>query len=593
MDKIKNIMNILVDPFFIGFFQVIISFIIISGLAFSGRYINNFLFKNYQSILLDIIIGLIIFSQILKIITYLGFFNKLYIVLSFFFLLVGIFNLKNIIPHFHYKNYLVRGSKFNIIIILSLLSFLLISVAPPSMADALDYHYGIPLYLLKYYQIPNINFWLYANVGGNGDIFNAVALYLKTDNFVSVLQFVCLVLFLIFLKKEIHNNNKFIFASIFVISSPTLLQLLSGPKFMILPQIMTALALYFCIRNKKIEVIDFIFILILVMGASQFKSSFLISGFLIGLYALIKTLKVNFLQVLFYSFLLSLFFFIPTAVWNFFQISDFNLVNIFSIMPEQMMINMKIFKENDFIYPINIFIPSSLGKVSTILGFQIFFLLFFLKKSSKYNLVLIFIFFTIILHYFLGMNVARMYYEFILWGAIGLIFSQNDNKKYYFYSKIILPQTIIVICFSLYFSFITIPTLFSNKARDNFMNKNTFYYEGVKWVNKNLPNNAKIISTIRSVALLKNDFAPTDILDFNLNEYETLKYLKLLKQKEFNYILIADDNLNHPFQNCIGEQYRKSQDFQRSTRNPLNRRTKYNLSINHFNFEMLPGCFKR
>ena len=586
-------MNILVEPFFIGFFQVIISFIIISGLAFSGRYINNFLFKNYQSIFLDIIIGLIIFSQILKIITYLGFFNKLYIVLSFFFLLVGIFNLKNIIPHFHYKNYLVRGSKFNIIIILSLLSFLLISVAPPSMADALDYHYGIPLYLLKYYQIPNINFWLYANVGGNGDIFNAVALYLKTDNFVSVLQFVCLVLFLIFLKKEIHNNNKFIFASIFVISSPTLLQLLSGPKFMILPQIMTALALYFCIRNKKIEVIDFIFILILVMGASQFKSSFLISGFLIGLYALIKTLKVNFLQVLFYSFLLSLFFFIPTAVWNFFQISDFNLVNIFSIMPEQMMKNMKIFKENDFIYPINIFIPSSLGKVSTILGFQIFFLLFFLKKSSKYNLVLIFIFFTIILHYFLGMNVARMYYEFILWGAIGLIFSQNDNKKYYFYSKIILPQTIIVICFSLYFSLITIPTLFSNKARDNFMNKNTFYYEGVKWVNKNLPNNAKIISTIRSVALLKNDFAPTDILDFNLNEYETLKYLKLLKQKEFNYILIADDNLNHPFQNCIGEQYRKSQDFQRSTRNPLNRRTKYNLSINHFNFEMLPGCFKR
>lgn len=586
-------MNILVEPFFIGFFQVIISFIIISGLAFCGRYINNFLFKNYQTIFFDIIIGLIIFSQILKIITYLGFFNKLYIIFSFFLLLVGIFNLKNIIPNFHYNNFLVRGSKFNVIIILSLLLFLLISVAPPSMADALDYHYGIPLYLLKYYQIPNINFWLYANVGGNGDIFNAIALYLKTDNFVSVLQVVCLVLFLVFLKKEINNDNKFIFASIFVISSPTLLQLLSGPKFMILPQIMTALALYFCIRSKKIEVIDFIFILILVMGASQFKSSFLISGFLIGLYALFKTLKVNFLQVFFYSFLLSLFFLIPTAVWNFFQISDFNLVNFFSIMPEQMMKNMKIFKENDFIYPINIFIPSSLGKVSTILGFQIFFLLFFLKKSSKYNLVLIFIFFTIILHYFLGMNVARMYYEFILWGAIGLIFSQNDSKKYYFYSKIILPQTIIVICFSLYFSLITIPTLFSNKARDNFMNKNTFYYEGVKWVNKNLPNNAKIISTIRPVALLKNDFAPTDILDFNLNEYETLKYLKLLKQKEFDYILIVDDDLNHPFQRCIGEQYRKSQDFQRSTRNPLNRGTKYNLSINHFNFEMLPGCFKR
>ena len=128
------------------------------------------------------------------------------------------------------------------------------------------------------------------------------------------------------------------------------------------------------------------------------------------------------------------------------------------------------------------------------------------------------------------MNVGRMYYEFILWGAIGFIFTLN-NKKNITLSKIILPQTLIVICFSLYFSLITIPTLFSNKARDNFMIKNTFYYEGIKWVNKNLPQNAKIISTIRPVALLKNDFAPTDILDFNLQEYKTLKYLELLKQK--------------------------------------------------------------
>ena len=70
------------------------------------------------------------------------------------------------------------------------------------------------------------------------------------------------------------------------------------------------------------------------------------------------------------------------------------------------------------------------------------------------------------------------------------------------------------------------------------MNKNTFYYEGIKWVNKNLPNNAKIISTIRPVALLKNSFAPTDILDFNLSEYETLKYLTLLKEKEFTMDLL-------------------------------------------------------
>ena len=191
------------------------------------------------------------------------------------------------------------------------------------------------------------------------------------------------------------------------------------------------------------------------------------------------------------------------------------------------------------------------------------------------------------------MNVGRMYYEFILWGAIGFIFTLNENKKYELYSKIILPQTLIVICFSLYFSLITIPTLFSNKARDNFMIKNTFYYEGIKWVNKNLPQNAKIISTIRPVALLKNDFAPTDILDFNLQEYKTLKYLELLKQKKFNYILLVDNDLTNHFQNCIGKKFKKSKSFKKSTRNPFNRGTKYKLSINHFNYQNLPGCFKR
>jgi hypothetical protein len=586
-------MNILVDPFFIGFFQVIISFILISGLAFSGRCINNFLFKNYQTILLDIIVGLIIFSQLLKIIIYLGFFSKVYIILSFFFLVVGLYNLKNVITHFHYKNYLAVDSKFNIIIILSLLLYLLISIAPPSMADALDYHYGIPLYLLKYYHLPDINFWLMANVGGNGDIFNTIALYLKTDNFVSILQVLCFVLFLVFLKKEIKNDKKFIFISIFVLSSPTLLQLLSGPKFMILPQIMTAMALFFCIKKKEIKIIDFIFISVLLMGAAQFKSSFILSGFLIGIYTLFRAFKTSSLKILFYSLLLIFFFFFPTAIWNYFQILDFELFNIFSLMPETLLQHVKTFRENDFAYPLNLFIPSSLGKISTVLGFQIFFLFFFLKESKKFNTVLLFIFFTIIFHYFLGMNVGRMYYEFILWGAIGLIFLQNDSKKYELYSIIILPQTIIVIIFSLYFSFITIPTLFSIKARDNFMVKNTFYYEGIKWVNKNLPKNSKIVSTVRPVALLNNHFAPTDIIKYNVDEYSTLKYLELLKQEKFNYILLNLDHRNHPLQNCIGEKFKISPHFKRSTRNPFNRTDKYQLSINHFNYQLLPGCFEK
>ena len=585
-------MNILVEPIYIGFFQVIISFFIISGLIFAGKYINLFLFKKYQNILFDLIISLIFFSQLLKIIVYLGFFKDIYLFFSYFLILIGVFNLKSFLIYFKKINYSGKNSKIEIIVIIILFLLFLISVAPPSMADALDYHYGIPLYLLKYNQIPNINFWLYANVGGNGDIFNSLALTLGTDNFVSTLQFISIFLFLSFLKNEIKDKNKYNFLSIFILSSPTILQLLSGPKFMILPQIMTTAALYIFIKNKKIYLLDFVFIVILLMGAAQFKSSFLISGFIIGLLTTFKALKFNFLKTLFSGILLASVFFLPTAIWNFNQVINFELINIFSIMPDEMMKNMKVFKENNFVYPLNIFIPESFGKVSTVLGFQIFLLLLFFNKSKEFKFILFIIFSTILLHYFLGMNVGRMYYEYILWGSIGFIFLKNKNINYYFYSKLILPQTLLIFCFCIYFVAVSIPSLFSNNLRNQFMIKNTFHYEGIKWVNQNLPKEAKVISTIRPVSLLKNEFAPTDWLDFYSDEDDLLKYFNILKEKKFDYILFEGNGDNHPFKRCTGTKLKQSDNFQHSTRNPFNRNSKYSLSIYSFKYNMLPNCFK-
>ena len=56
-------------------------------------------------------------------------------------------------------------------------------------------------------------------------------------------------------------------------------------------------------------------------------------------------------------------------------------------MPDEMMNNMKQFKENNYVYPFNIFIPSSFGKISTVLGFQIFLLLLFFYKSENFKII--------------------------------------------------------------------------------------------------------------------------------------------------------------------------------------------------------------
>ena len=67
----------------------------------------------------------------------------------------------------------------------------------------------------------------------------------------------------------------------------------------------------------------------------------------------------------------------------------------------------------------------------------------------------------------------------------------------------------------------------------------------------------------------------------------------LLKQRKFDHILLTMKPHNHVFEDCIGKEFKKSENYIGATRNPFNRNTKYDLLIYQFNYEMLPGCFKR
>ena len=586
-------MNILIEPLYNGLIQTLISCALISGLIFIGNLINASFLKKYNYIFFDLLIGLIIISQLIKIFTYLGLFNQFTYFLSYIILLVGIYNFKKLIIFLRTNYFLIIKSKIELIIISSLFLFFLISVAPPSMSDALNYHYGVPLYLMQYNELPDINTWFHSSLIGNGEMINSLALILGSDNFGSLIQFFSLILFFKFLKNEINQKEKIIFLIIFVISSPTILQLLSGAKFLLLPQLMTATALYFMIKLKKIEINDFIFIGILLMGATQFKLSFVISGFLIGILTFYKAFLHNKLIISLCCIVMIIFFFLPTSIWNYNNIVNFSFINIFTTVPSEMLDSLKSYRENKSIFPFNLFIPDSIGKISAIIGFQFILLFFFSKKTKEFNNIVIIILFTICLHFFLGMNVARIYFEFILWLAISVIFINEKKIKYNFYTKLILPQLLFVFCFSFYFALISFPSIFFVKSRDNFMVKNSLDYEAFKWINKSLPKNAKVFSDLRSVAFLENKFITNEPLQYNLSEDKLKYYFELIKKNEINYIILSgNSSKGHLLQNCIGDKYTTSKKFKRSTRNPFNRNLSYVVSIYEFNYKKLTNCAK-
>ena len=123
------------------------------------------------------------------------------------------------------------------------------------MADALDYHYGFSIYLLNFNEVPSPYLWIHGATAGNGEFINTLGLF-RYRQLWDIITIIFFNMFFIIFKKKLINKNKFLFLCIFILSSPTLLQLISGPKFLLFPQIITATALLIVIEKKlKLQIL--------------------------------------------------------------------------------------------------------------------------------------------------------------------------------------------------------------------------------------------------------------------------------------------------------------------------------------------------
>ena len=587
-------MNILVEPLYIGLIQTLISFIFISGFIFCGHIINKKIFKDYNNLFFNLLISIILFSQIIKIFSYLGFFQEINLIFSLIIFCTGIYNLKYFYNVINKKKFYLPKNIFEILVVFILFTFFIVSIAPPTMADALDYHYGFSIYLLNFNEVPSPYLWIHGATAGNGEFINSLALFLGTDNFGTLLQLFSLICFLFFLRNKIINKKKFLFLCVFIVSSPTLLQLISGPKFLLFPQVITATSLLILIEKKKIEIKDFIFVGILLMGAAQFKLSFLLSGSVIGTFLFLKSFMNNKIKVIFLSIFLFIIFFVPTSIWNYNQLDNFIFQNIFTTMPIEAIESLQGYRENfNYVYPFNLIFPNSISAISSILGFQFFILFLIFKNKKEINILLFITILTITLHYFLSMNEARIYYEFILWLAIGVYFVDDNKINYNLFSKIISIQLFAVLCMALYFAVISFPAIFSIDYRDKFMTKNSFGYDVVKWVNETVPQNAKIISGLRSHALFQNEVVPADWLSFGISKSDLSGFEDIIIKKKINYIVFRENWQHIPqLKDCIGKKYSESPEFNTNTRNPLNRGYKYKVLLFEFTSNNIKKCIK-
>jgi hypothetical protein len=325
------------------------------------------------------------------------------------------------------------------------------------------------------------------------------------------------------------------------------------------------------------------------MGAAQQKLSFLLTGGIIGVWALWKS-PIKSKRVWFYIIACALFFFLPRGLWNMQQTADPGLTSFFTTLPANSLDELQGFRENKWWFPVNLFVPDSIGKVSTIIGMQILLVLFIKTKSQKIMEVFFITLSAMIVTYIFGQSIARSFYEFVLWTAIAFSFIPEDKFSFDFFNRLLLLQATVMFVILFFAVWTLVPGVFSQKMRQQVMNRSAWEYSAVSWANEVLPAGSTVISELRSVSLLTHNFIPTDWLN---NKKMKDYFLNAIKLKSPNFLISKSKTLNNPvYGGCAGDIFSGPKSFIGATRNPFNSGEEYFVTIYHFHSSLLPFCKK-
>lgn len=473
-----------------------------------------------------------------------------------------------------------------------LLSLFLSSIAPPTDADSLDYHLGVPLEILRMNASLVRHDWLCSYIIGTGEYVNLVGLSIGTDCVSAVTSFFSCIGFLLLLPVGANSNQKR-FLQKLVLTVPVYVFLVSSQK----PQLVGTLGIVAglsCLFESK-SVKGSTFGVLALLCASSVKYSFYLPAFMILLFGLILAWKrghaKQYIFVCVVGYLGILF---PLHLHNYVVYGDplaplFS--NLFGVEHATYVTGLKSMLEGyspGFPFPISLVVPNTPGGVTTVLGAGVFAFLW-VPFSERKPIVLVglalFISLSILLF---GQSTSRFFLDPYLIVVLALGMCATVRPYWVWLSRILTIQLFVATLFALMGVVTLTKGSLTWSLRDDVMRKHAYGYAFMSELDKTLPENSFIINSHRSHALIPRPFLAQDIYKMQSQAIPLWnKYILRIPSGVKVFVTHASPVYsNERLQEYVTQTNLVARGIPRGVRNPFNHGT-HDLYVSEINIEKL------
>lgn len=476
-----------------------------------------------------------------------------------------------------------------------ILGYFLLSLAPITEADSLDYHVGAAIEVLNTGGLVVRPEWFHSRLVGAGEAMLSLGFSIGAEQFGSLLQWSGLQgIISVFLFSPRGTASRRSWIALAISSSPVIIPWVASPKPFLLPIAMNLFALVLSHlylldsrvkRDRHVKSGMFLLVCVLAMSAATMKLNFMLSGGLVVLIASIYMARSGNLAAVFKIVpLVFLVVLMPLSVWRSISFGGEFFDGLYQPFPGnwpgvqafELVLRSQSVPLWGFL--VNLFVPTNIGATTTSLGILAMFIFLIprviVSETKVLGLAAISLVFVGLIF---GQWSSRFFLEPLCW--IALAYMLTDIQKPVVPSLIrgltkltLTLQSVLALCFVYFGVYQLSPGAISPQWREEILMKFANGYDIFRWMNEKLPPDAKVISTHRSVALAQRVVIPTDwigYVDVDSHGYKT--YLKIISSYEPEFIMLVSDTGKSPVLSlCASELYAGPYAGRVSTRNPFN-----------------------